>query len=134
MKITIERSSLLSSLGHVQNVVERRNTIPILSNVLMAAENGRLSLTATDLDLSAVEAVDAEVGQAGATTTGAHMLYDIVRKLPEGAQVDFSPRRRWRPPVGHLGALVLQAAVPAARGFPGHERGRSAAPIHLVGR
>ena len=90
MKITIERSSLLSSLGHVQNVVERRNTIPILSNVLMAAENGRLSLTATDLDLSAVEAVDAEVGQAGATTTGAHMLYDIVRKLPEGAQVDLA--------------------------------------------
>jgi DNA polymerase-3 subunit beta len=88
MKITIERAALLRSLGHVQSVVERRNTIPILSNVLLKAEGGELSLTATDMDLEIVEAVPAEVQRAGATTAPAHTLFDIVRKLPEGSQVE----------------------------------------------
>ena len=90
MKITIERAALLSALGHVQNVVERRNTIPILSNALLSAEDGQLSLTATDLDLAIVEAVPVDMTRGGATTTPAHTLYDIVRKLPEGAQVELS--------------------------------------------
>ncbi len=88
MKLTIERAALLKSLAHVQSVVERRNTIPILSNVLIEAGDGRLELTATDMDLIIVEQVLAEIGEAGATTTSAHTLYDIVRKLPEGAQVE----------------------------------------------
>jgi DNA polymerase-3 subunit beta len=88
MKITIERAALLRSLGHVQSVVERRNTIPILSNVLLKAENGELALTATDMDLEIVETVPAEVTQAGSTTAPAHTLYDIVRKLPDGSQVE----------------------------------------------
>jgi DNA polymerase-3 subunit beta len=79
--------ALLKSLGHVHRVVERRNTIPILSNVLLRAEGGQLSLKATDLDLEVTETLAADVGQAGATTVPAHMLYDIIRKLPEGAQV-----------------------------------------------
>ena len=87
MKITIERGALLKSLNHVQSVVERRNTIPILSNVLIKAEKGQLSLTATDLDIEIVEAIDADVAQPGATTASAHTLYDIVRKLPDGAEV-----------------------------------------------
>ncbi|MGH6948500.1 MAG: DNA polymerase III subunit beta [Kiloniellales bacterium] len=87
MKLTIERAALLKSLAHVQSVVERRNTIPILANLLLEAGDGRLSLTATDMDLTIVEEVTAEVGLGGATTVPAHTLYDIVRKLPEGAQV-----------------------------------------------
>jgi DNA polymerase-3 subunit beta len=87
MKITLERSALLKSLNHVQSVVERRNTIPILSNVLLDASNGRLALTATDLDIEIVESLAADVTRPGATTASAHMLYDIVRKLPDGAQV-----------------------------------------------
>ncbi|MEM8696915.1 MAG: DNA polymerase III subunit beta [Pseudomonadota bacterium] len=88
MKATIERAVLLKSLGHVQSVVERRNTIPILSNVLLeAVEGGGIRLMATDLDLQIVETVDAQVEQAGATTVSAHTLFDIVRKLPEGSQV-----------------------------------------------
>lgn len=90
MKITIERGALLKSLNHVQSVVERRNTIPILSNVLIKAEDGQLSLTATDLDIEVIEAIDADVAQSGATTASAHTLYDIVRKLPDGAQVELS--------------------------------------------
>lgn len=88
MKITIERGALLKSLNHVQSVVERRNTIPILSNVLLRADQGQLSLTATDLDIEIIESVDVDVATSGGTTASAHTLYDIVRKLPDGAQVE----------------------------------------------
>jgi DNA polymerase-3 subunit beta len=87
MKVTVERSALLKSLGHVHRVVERRNTIPILGNVLIRAEKGKLRLKATDLDLEVIETVAAEVSPGGATTVPAHMFYEIVRKLPEGTQV-----------------------------------------------
>ncbi|MCI0468156.1 MAG: DNA polymerase III subunit beta [Beijerinckiaceae bacterium] len=87
MKVTLERSALLKSLGHVHRVVERRNTIPILSNVLMRAESQSLHLKATDLDLEVTERLPADVSVAGATTVPAHIFYDIVRKLPDGAQV-----------------------------------------------
>ena len=91
MKATIERATLLKSLGHVQSVVERRNTIPILSNVLIEArEDGSIRLMATDLDLQVDESVPANVAQAGATTVSAHTLFDIVRKLPEGSQVELT--------------------------------------------
>ena len=88
MRATIERATLLKSLSHVQSVVERRNTIPILSNVLIEAnESGSIKLTATDLDLQIVETFNAEVEVAGATTVSAHTLFEIARKLPEGSQV-----------------------------------------------
>jgi DNA polymerase III subunit beta len=87
MKVTVERAELLNSLGHVQRVVERRNTIPILANVLVRAEKSGLHLKATDLDLEVVEQIAAEVAPAGSTTVPAHMFYEIVRKLPEGSQV-----------------------------------------------
>jgi len=91
MKATIERAILLKSLGHVQSVVERRNTIPILSNVLLdAREDGSLRLMATDLDLQVDETVAATVAQPGATTVSAHTFFDIVRKLPEGSQVELT--------------------------------------------
>ncbi len=88
MKLTIERAALLKSLGHVQSVVERRNTIPILSNVKVGAKDGRLNLNATDMDLDIAESVEAEVATPGETTAPAHTLYEIVRKLPEGSQVE----------------------------------------------
>lgn len=88
MKVTLERAELVKALAHVHRVVERRNTIPILSNVLIRAAKNGLELKATDLDLEIVETIPAEVKQANATTVPAHMLYDIVRKLPEGAQVE----------------------------------------------
>ena len=90
MRVTIERSEFLKSLNHVQSVVERRNTIPILSNVLVQAEGETVTLTATDLDIEVVEILAAEVGQGGGTTAPAHMLYDIVRKLPDGAQLEIA--------------------------------------------
>jgi len=90
MKFTMERAALLSALGHVQNVVERRNTIPILSNVLMSADSGRVNFTATDLDIEITEGADANVTAPGDVTAPAHTLYDIARKLPDGAEVSLA--------------------------------------------
>lgn len=90
MKLSIERAALMRSLNHVQSVVERRNTIPILSNVMMKAEDGVLTLSATDMDLQINEAVAADVKVAGATTAPAHTLHDIVRKLPDDAVVELA--------------------------------------------
>ncbi|MEL6257608.1 MAG: DNA polymerase III subunit beta [Pseudomonadota bacterium] len=88
MKLTIARADLLKALGHVQNVVERRNTIPILSNVLLSAEDDGLTLTATDLEIEAVDTASANVGRAGAVTAPAQTLFDVVRKLPDSAAVE----------------------------------------------
>jgi DNA polymerase-3 subunit beta len=88
MKLVIERAALMKSLSHVQSVVERRNAIAILSNVLIEGIAGHLRLSTTDMDVSITDQVAAETGQEGATTAPVHTLYDIVRKLPEGAQVE----------------------------------------------
>ena len=83
MKVTIERTALLKALGHVHRIVERRNTIPILSNVLIEASDGQLRLKATDLDLEATEVVNADVVMGGSTTAAAHVVYDITRNCPK---------------------------------------------------
>lgn len=88
MKFSIDRAALLRALNHVQSVVEKRNTIPILSNVLMRAEDGVLSMATTDMDLEMNEAVAADVSKPGATTAPAHTLHDIVRKMPDGAKIE----------------------------------------------
>ena len=88
MKVAIERAVLLKAMSRAQGVVERRNTIPILANVLLEASGGSLSLRATDLDLEVIEDLPAMVETAGATTVSAHMLHEIVRKLPDGAQLN----------------------------------------------
>ncbi|MDC0649427.1 DNA polymerase III subunit beta [Alphaproteobacteria bacterium] len=90
MKLTIDRMSLLRPLGHVQSVVERRNTIPILANVVLCAKEGELSLTATDMDMDIVTEVGCSVMTSGTTTMSAHLLYDIARKLPDGAEVEIA--------------------------------------------
>jgi DNA polymerase-3 subunit beta len=91
MKVSIERSALLKAMSQAQSVVERRNTIPILANVLIEAEGNSASFRATDLDIEVLDKVNANVERAGATTVGAHTLHEIVRKFPdcaEGARSD----------------------------------------------
>lgn len=87
MRFTIERSALLSALSHVTNVVERRTTVPILSNVLIEARDGSVSFAATDLDIEIIDGATADVEVKGSLTAPAHTLYDIARKLPEGSQI-----------------------------------------------
>jgi DNA polymerase-3 subunit beta len=88
MKLVIERGELLRALGHVTSVVERRTTIPILSNVLLKASERGLQFKATDLEREVSDEAPADVSQPGAVTVPAHILHDIVRKLPDGAQVE----------------------------------------------
>ncbi|MEM7775713.1 MAG: DNA polymerase III subunit beta [Pseudomonadota bacterium] len=90
MQLVIERGDLLKALSHVTSVVERRTTIPILSNVLLASTEGGLQLKATDLEREVVEQVAADCSQTGAVTVPAHMIHDIARKLPDGAQVSLT--------------------------------------------
>ncbi|MBL8837909.1 MAG: DNA polymerase III subunit beta [Alphaproteobacteria bacterium] len=102
MKLTIERAALLKGLAHIQSVVERRNTIPILANVLIDAGKDKVSLSATDMDLAIVESVAGQVAKAGTVTVPAHTLYDIVRKLPDGSQIGFET-------AGDKGQVTLRA-------------------------
>ena len=90
MKLSIERATLLRALAQAQSVVERRNTIPILANVLIEAEGAQVSFRATDLDIEVVDRAAAMVDRAGATTVSAVMLHEIVRKLPDGALVNLA--------------------------------------------
>jgi DNA polymerase III subunit beta len=88
MKFKADRATLLKALAHVQSVVEKRNTIPILANVMIAVRDGRLTLTATDMEIAVVEDVAAAVTRNGAATAPAATLYEIVRKLPDGAEIE----------------------------------------------
>ncbi len=91
MQAKIERAVLLRCLGHVQSVVERRNTIPILSNILIEAiGDSVIRVMATDLDMQIVETIEAKVDTPGATTVSAHLLFEIARKLPEGSEVSLA--------------------------------------------
>lgn len=90
MRLLIEKNALLKALQHVTSVVERRNTIPILANVSLRADNDALHLKATDLDIEVTETAKAETMAPGGTTVPAHTLHDIVRKLPDGAQIELA--------------------------------------------
>lgn len=87
MKTIIERGALLKALSHAQSVVERRNTIPILSNVLLDATPEGLVISATDLDIQVRESVAADVSVPGRTTVPAHLFFDVIRKMPDGSQI-----------------------------------------------
>ena len=92
MKLKADRATLIKALAHIQSVAEKRNTIPILANVMIEVSDGKLSLTATDMEIAVVEAMPAVTSRDGKTTAPAATLYEIVRKLPEGAEIelDFS--------------------------------------------
>jgi DNA polymerase III subunit beta len=90
MKLTSEREKILSPLQAVIGVVERRQTMPILANVLLGARNGRLTVTATDLEVELVAGVELSVAQAGDITVPGRKLLDIVRALPDKSAVTLS--------------------------------------------
>ena len=130
MKVTVERAQLLKSLGHVHRVVERRNTIPILGNVLVRAENARLSLKATDLDLEVTETLAAETANRRFDhRAGAHVLRH--RAQTARRRADRAGGRR-RP----LGAgdprrpVALHAADAAGKRFSRSRRRRHDAFVH----
>jgi DNA polymerase III subunit beta len=90
MKLSANRETILQPLQAVIGVVERRQTMPILANVLLSARNGRLSVTATDLEVELVASVEVSVQSAGDITVPGRKLLDICRALPDGVNVTFS--------------------------------------------
>tara|TARA_Y100000590_G_scaffold286055_1_gene321885 strand:+ start:465 stop:1583 length:1119 start_codon:yes stop_codon:yes gene_type:complete len=89
MKINVEKANILKSLTHVQSIVEKKNSIQILSNILIEAKDNSLILSATDMDISITETLNCNVIEGGALTVSAHTLYDIIRKLPDGNEIEF---------------------------------------------
>ena len=116
MKFSIDRAALLIALQHVHSVVERRNTIPILSNVLIETKEDGVYLTATDMDIAVIEKVDldkSEVIQLGTVTTSAQMLYDIVRKLPDNIKVEFLSEKNDRLGIKALSSSFALNCLPS---------------------
>ena len=90
MQFVIKRDILLKSLTLVQGIIEKKNTLPILSNVLLDAKNGKLSIIATDLDLVFYDELnDIQITKEGSTTTSAAILYDILRKISGNSEIKF---------------------------------------------
>ena len=88
MKFKINRTNFFKILSHLQGIVDRKNSLPILSNILIEANNNQLTLFSTDMDISIIEKIDCDVSENGATTINAQILYDIVRKIDENSQIE----------------------------------------------
>ena len=91
MKFSLNQQDLQKSLNYCQGVIEKRSTLPILSNVLLDVSNGKLTITATDLDLIFIHQIsNVEILEEGKTTTSSSIMYDIIRKFSSGSKINFS--------------------------------------------
>src|SRR3546814_10635773 len=131
MRFSLQREVFLKPLGQVVNVVERRQTLPVLANLLVQVKDGQLSLTGTDLEVEMIARSAVDDAQAGETTIPARKLFDIVRALPDGSKVAVSPTGakvivtggRSRVPSSHLSAddcpSLVEVEAPARVNSPG---------------
>jgi DNA polymerase III subunit beta len=131
MKFKADRATLLKALAHIQSVAEKRNTIPILANVLIAVREGKLSFTATDMEIAIVEEVAASTSRNGATTAPAATLYEIVRKLPEGAEVELDHPGGDAQLALRAGRFATSLVVLPIEDFPSMTAGTLAHRFHL---
>jgi DNA polymerase-3 subunit beta len=118
MKFKADRAVLLKALAHVQSVVEKRNTIPILANVMISVKDVKLTLTATDMEIAVVEDVAATSIRNGSCTAPAATLYEIVRRLPEGAEVEFDHAGGEAPLALRAGRYATSLVVLPIEDFP----------------
>ena len=131
MKFKADRATLLKALGHIQSVAEKRNTIPILANVLLRVKDGVLSLTATDMEIAVVEQVAAATSRNGATTAPAATIYDIVRKLPDGADIELDQPTADAPLGLRAGRYVTSLVTLPVEDFPSMTAGTLPHHFHL---
>lgn len=89
MKFIITKQAIFKTLSHLQSIVNKKNTLPILSNILIEAEHNSLTLSSTDMDISIKETINCNIVEEGATTLNAQIIYDIIKKLPENNEVEF---------------------------------------------
>ncbi len=88
MKFKIVRSNLFKTLSHLQGIVDKKNSLPILSNILIEAKNNALTLSSTDMDISIIEKIDCNVLEDGSTTINSQIFYDIVRKIDDNSEIE----------------------------------------------
>lgn len=131
MKLKADRATLFRALGHIQSVAEKRNTIPILANVLISVRDGRLSFTATDMEIAIVEEVAASTSRNGAATAPAATLYEIVRKLPESAEIEFDHPGGDAPLALRAGRFATSLVVLPVEDFPSMTAGPLPHQFHL---
>jgi len=132
MKTVVEQGVFAKALKHVLGVIERKATIPVLRNVLIAATREGLCLTSTDLDIQIAATATASVEQAGATTTPAQMLYDIVRELPEGSQISLEAKNNGARLALNCGTAAFDLACWPTEDFPRMESGTMVAEFDLA--
>ena len=89
MKFIITKQVIFKTLSHLQSIVNKKNTLPILSNILIEAEHNSLTLSSTDMDISIKETINCNIIEEGSTTLNAQIMFDIVKKLPENSEVEF---------------------------------------------
>ena len=89
MKFIVVKSDIFKTLSHLQSIVNKKNTLPILSNILIEADKNMLTLSATDMDISIKETISCEVVELGSTTLNAQIMFDIIKKLPETSEIEF---------------------------------------------
>ncbi|MBC7801895.1 MAG: DNA polymerase III subunit beta, partial [Gemmatimonadaceae bacterium] len=133
MKFKADRATLLKALAHIQSVAEKRNTIPILANALIAARDGRLTFTATDMEIAIVEEVVAQVSRDGATTAPAATLYEIVRKLPDGAELELEIANEGAQLTLRAGRYSTSLVTLPIADFPSMTAGQLTHRFHLSG-
>ncbi|MCX5619211.1 MULTISPECIES: DNA polymerase III subunit beta [Bombella] len=118
MKFKVDRAPLLRALSHVNGVAEKRNTIPILANVLLEHDGETLRLTATDMEIAVVEEIPSTATRAGAVTIPAAVLFEIVRKLPDGAEIEFNQESAEEPLHLRAGRYATSLNVLPVDDFP----------------
>lgn len=134
MRLTLPRAAFAAALDQAARVVEKRSTIPILSNMLLGAEGGRLTVRATDLDMQATVSAEARVDKPGATTVPAHLLHDIARKLPADAEVTLDATGGEGPLVVRSGRSRFQLQTLPESDFPDLAAGEMTAIFALSGK
>lgn len=134
LHLTVDRTALLKALSHCQGVVERRNTVPILSHVLLEARGGTLKITATDLEIALVETVSAQIVIEGSTTLSASLLFNVVRKLPDGADIELTMESEDAPLTLRSGRSSYDFSCLSSIDFPPlvEELGASAFTLHAA--
>ncbi len=88
MKFKITRSNFFKTLSHLQGIVDKKNSLPILSNIMIEAKDNKLTLSSTDMDISIIEKIDSNVTENGSTTINSQILYDIVRKIDDSSEIE----------------------------------------------
>ena len=89
MKFIVTKSDIFKTLTHLQSIVSKKNTLPILSNILIEAQNSSLTLSSTDMDISIKETISCNIIEKGSTTLNAQIMFDIIKKLPDTSEIEF---------------------------------------------